>query len=268
MYRNFFQLSTAVMVTVVLSACSNLNQPNQTIQPSINHTVDIHTSQNALDWQGTYEGITPCADCEGIATQLHLFHDGTYKLSTQYLGKNKKVFVEKGTFTWDQHGRVITLNNLEPNTMSTRYQVGENQLFQLDGEGQRITGDLANRFILNKVTNMSIENTKWQLIELFGKPVQGSVDTHYLLLMSDKHQVSAKAGCNTMFGGYEIKGASQLRFKQMASTMMACSDMADEEGLAKVLSIADNYTIADNILSLNKARMAPLARFKSIPNQH
>lgn len=26
--------------------------------------------------------------------------------------------------------------------------------------------------------------------------------------------------------------------------------------------MADNYTMADNVLSLNKARMAPLARFK------
>ena len=25
-------------------------------------------SQNSLDWEGTYKGIIPCADCEGIKT--------------------------------------------------------------------------------------------------------------------------------------------------------------------------------------------------------
>ena len=27
-------------------------------------------SQNALDWAGTYKGILPCADCEGMKMQL------------------------------------------------------------------------------------------------------------------------------------------------------------------------------------------------------
>ena len=28
--------------------------------------IDDHNSQNSLDWSGTYKGIIPCADCEGI----------------------------------------------------------------------------------------------------------------------------------------------------------------------------------------------------------
>jgi heat shock protein HslJ len=58
-----------------------------------------------------------------------------------------------------------------------------------------------------------------------------------------------------------------VHFKQLASTMMACENMADEEGLAKVLGMADNYTIVNDVLSLNKARMAPLARFKLVTTQ-
>ena len=26
---------------------------------------DLHSSQNALDWAGVYEGVLPCADCPG-----------------------------------------------------------------------------------------------------------------------------------------------------------------------------------------------------------
>ncbi|HSH50375.1 MAG TPA: copper resistance protein NlpE N-terminal domain-containing protein, partial [Bacteroidales bacterium] len=29
---------------------------------------DMHTSEISLDWQGTYKGVLPCADCPGIET--------------------------------------------------------------------------------------------------------------------------------------------------------------------------------------------------------
>ena len=41
---------------------------------------DMHNAQNALDWNGTYQGLLPCASCEGIATELVLNDDGTYRL--------------------------------------------------------------------------------------------------------------------------------------------------------------------------------------------
>ncbi|MBS1174178.1 MAG: lipoprotein [Burkholderiaceae bacterium] len=261
MNRSLLTLGVAMVMVMSLSACSTMNQPQT---PTQNNPPDMHTSQNALDWQGTYKGVMPCADCEGIATRLELSDDGTYALSTQYLGKDKKVFVENGSFTWNAQGSAIRLNGINPSTTPTQYQVGENQLFQLDLAGQRITGDLAPLYVLTKVMAMPVEDKKWQLVELQGQAVKGSAETHYLMLMSDKNQVSAKAGCNTMFGGYEIKQPLQLRFKQLASTMMACDNMADEAALAKVLGMVDNYTISGNTLSLNKARMAPLARFKLI----
>lgn len=30
-----------------------------------------HNSQNALDWDGEYEGVLPCADCEGIKNKCN-----------------------------------------------------------------------------------------------------------------------------------------------------------------------------------------------------
>jgi heat shock protein HslJ len=48
------------------------------------------------------------------------------------------------------------------------------------------------------------------------------------------------------------------------TTMMACENMDVESGLNKALVAADNYTIKGDILSLNKARMAPLARFQAV----
>ncbi|MNV96172.1 META domain protein [compost metagenome] len=56
----------------------------------------------------------------------------------------------------------------------------------------------------------------------------------------------------------------RIKFSQGMSTMMACENMEIEHGLNKALITADNYTISGDNLSLNKARMAPLARFKAI----
>ncbi|QNK61181.1 copper resistance protein NlpE N-terminal domain-containing protein [Pedobacter sp. PAMC26386] len=111
--------------------------------------VDEHNSMNSLDWEGTYKGVVPCADCEGIETTIVLGNELTYSLKTKYLGKSDaKVFEEKGKFSWNKDGQVITLDGIKdaPN----KYFVGENTITQLDMEGKNITGDLAAHYILKK----------------------------------------------------------------------------------------------------------------------
>ena len=52
----------------------------------------------SVDWDGTYFGILPCADCNGIQTILTLNKNLTYEIQMKYLGKDEKVFESKGTF--------------------------------------------------------------------------------------------------------------------------------------------------------------------------
>jgi uncharacterized lipoprotein NlpE involved in copper resistance len=106
-------------------------------------------SQNSLDWKGTYKGVTPCADCEGIETEITLNADLTFTLKTKYLGKGDgKVFQEAGSFVWDKTGGIISLEGLKGRP--SQYKVGENRLIQLDMEGNVITGDLAEKYVLIK----------------------------------------------------------------------------------------------------------------------
>ena len=108
-----------------------------------------HNSQNALDWQGTYKGVTPCADCTGIQTEITLNDDLTYTIKTKYLGKGDgKVFEEKGSFVWDKTGGSITLQAVKG--APSQYKVGENRLIQLDIEGNIISGALAEKYVLKK----------------------------------------------------------------------------------------------------------------------
>lgn len=108
---------------------------------------DMHTSETALDWPGTYEGIVPCADCPGIETKLTLNEDKTFELSVLYQDREKKPTLSKGNFTFDTTGSVITLDK---NGNNTRYKVKEGCLAMLDGDGKEIEGALKANYILNK----------------------------------------------------------------------------------------------------------------------
>lgn len=111
--------------------------------------VDMHNSQNALDWSGIYSGVIPCADCVGIETEVILNEDMTFIKRTKYLGKgDQRIFEEKGTFVWDKTGSIVSLNGI--NETPIQYKVVENGLIQLDLEGKVITGSLANNYILKK----------------------------------------------------------------------------------------------------------------------
>lgn len=107
-------------------------------------------SQNSLDWNGTYSGITPCASCEGIKTTLTLDYDNTYKLDTEYLGEQDNLFTETGKFKWNKSGGKISLISTHQEGAEKQFLVGENQLFMLDTQGQRITGALADYYRLAK----------------------------------------------------------------------------------------------------------------------
>ena len=64
----------------------------------------ISTSDNSMtsvDWPGTYQGVLPCADCEGIQTQIVIQKDLSFVLETRYLGKDQQIFQTKGTFQWN-----------------------------------------------------------------------------------------------------------------------------------------------------------------------
>lgn len=109
---------------------------------------DTHNAQNSLDWEGTYKGLTPCADCEGIETEVTLNKDMTFAIKTRYKGKSDKFFEENGRFKWDEKGSNITLEGLKGHP--AQFFVGENTLTQLDMDGNKVTGDLAEMYILKK----------------------------------------------------------------------------------------------------------------------
>jgi uncharacterized lipoprotein NlpE involved in copper resistance len=138
-----------LFLTVVVSLPAVGTVFGASAQDTAKAVVDMHSSRTSLDWNGTYKGVVPCADCEGIETEISLSLDMTYTIRTRYLGKgDQKVFEEKGKFSWNEGGSIITLLGIQNGP--TKYQVGENHLTQLDLKGNKIVGALAKKYILTK----------------------------------------------------------------------------------------------------------------------
>ncbi|MDX3775083.1 copper resistance protein NlpE N-terminal domain-containing protein [Chromatiaceae bacterium AAb-1] len=225
-----------------------------------------HNSRNVLDWAGQYEGILPCADCEGIRTRLTLYEDERYQLQTEYLGELPDQFQESGSFVWNNAGTIIRLQG-DGSSGNRQFQVGENRLRHLDQEGNPITGALAEHYILNKIQSLAEDSSssaallaenRWQLTELMGAVIPP--DTGIFLRFNPDNTVHGFAGCNQLAGNYQLDGL-QLSLQQVVTTRKACMAATPETEFLNVLAQIDNYTISHGQLTLNKGKMAPLARF-------
>ena len=259
----FHHLAWLMGLIIIQVGCVSSHNP-PTFQPDIQSPKSVgDNSRTSLDWPGVYQGSLPCADCDAIKIRISLHQDGTFTRNMIYQGKPNGQFADQGMFSWDQHETQITLVNQQGQSQS--YLVGENQLFHLDHQGQRIMGELADRYILNKnPADVQLENQRWVLIELIGKTVTINPGQKSAFVQFDNQnaRVFGNASCNNFFGSYELQAGNRISFGQLGSTMMACGDMQTESAFLQMLQKVDNYAIKDDTLSLHKARMAPLARFK------
>lgn len=96
---------------------------------------------------GSYQGTLPCADCPGIDYQISLYDDNHYKELMVYRDRNEgKAFIDTGSWKMENDS-VIQLVRRQPQ----RFLFEDGKLFSLDQEGQRITGALADNYILRPV---------------------------------------------------------------------------------------------------------------------
>lgn len=256
------QRATTFAGVVAFATLLGCTEPTES--PSGNEPLPIgDNSRTSLDWAGTYGGTLPCADCPGIRTRIELREDGTFTRSLMYLDEDERPRTDTGRFTWDDSGSRITLGegaNAQP------YQVGENVLFHLDQSGQRITGELAAAYRLEKLVNdPRIENRRWQLVELNGRRIEppSGREGAYFELDSAEARVTGNASCNRFFGTYELIAGDRIRFgSNIGATRMACPVLEQEREFLEMLGQVDSYSLGEDDLSLNRSGAAPLARFR------
>ncbi|UOO82293.1 copper resistance protein NlpE [Uruburuella testudinis] len=135
-------LTAALAASLALAACATPAPAEIATHTAPEH----HNARTALDWAGTYQGTLPCASCSGIRTTLTLQDNGRYRLHEAYLDNPQSVFDSNGTFSWNAQGDSITLFG-----DGRRYFVAENHIIALSRDGSRITGELADAYILQKI---------------------------------------------------------------------------------------------------------------------
>ena len=257
---------TAYLVTtfLVFTSCNFSKNKKDDAQKEMepqNQRIYQDNSRNALDWSDTYRGILPCADCEGIATEITLNQDLSYSKKVRYIGKSDEIIKSDGTFSWDETGNNIVLNGVD----GEHYKVGEIALMVLDQDGKLKTSSLSEHYKLVKASmDTGIVGKYWRLIELEGQKVE--VDPNlkkeiHLVLQQNDSIVSGFGGCNGFSGPYEFDDEEQrLSFSRIRSTLMACEALQTEDMFHKALEKTDNYSVKGDTLSLKNGSLEPLAK--------
>ncbi|MGX5818986.1 META domain-containing protein [Chitinophaga lutea] len=103
----------------------------------------------------------------------------------------------------------------------------------------------------------------WNLVEVEGQAVDPAKYGRPLEFMFTKegHRFSGSAGCNRIMGSFTVAAPNSLSFSQMASTKMACPDMALEDQFSKAIGKVSSWTITEGFLTLSDANGKSIAKF-------
>ena len=286
-----------LLFLVAFSSCQNKKETPQESKPLT--VADFPKANANQEYIGSYIGVLPCGDCEGMETKITINENNTYTKSVQYLGKGTKIFEQKGSFSWNTLGNVIQLNDVQ--NAPNQYLVAKNKLMQLDLEGNIIAGSLAKEYELakqpesttdiesaqtdaekinlnNKLeSTASIEKvnpadgkytlaeTKWKLLKLNDKIVkQTNNKPNFIKMNSSDGMFSAFAGCNKMFGSYAMPSTNTISFSDIGATRMACPNMITEDTFRQMLEMVAKYKLEKETLTFYGSAKTPIATFVAI----
>lgn len=97
---------------------------------------------------GTYSGVIPCGDCDGIKTSLSLKDDDTFILKREYLGKDATDLQVTGIYEYDEQSQMITLENTADGP--SKFLMENGKIWLLDQNSNKIQGELADKYVLTK----------------------------------------------------------------------------------------------------------------------
>lgn len=125
---------------MTLEGCLNNNKA--AVRYSESGANDSVSMQNL---SGIYRGALPCVNCDRIETVLFLSEDFSFKLKYTYIGKSDQLFEHSGKWK-------VQEGNLILEGVDYTYKVRKNQLQQLDLFGEEIKGEIASRYLLDKIS--------------------------------------------------------------------------------------------------------------------
>jgi uncharacterized lipoprotein YbaY len=158
-----------------------------------------------------------------------------------------------------------------------RILVGEKPFFTTDTAAPVITGGSPTKVSLmlrraggtkpqppGPQTGTSLDGTRWNAVELAGKPVP-ALDSERAphLVFQTEGRVAGSDGCNRVAGTYQLE-ADAVTFGHMIGTQMACPDTGEIEKAFRIaLSDAKRLTRTGNRLELFDAKGTRVAAFST-----
>jgi heat shock protein HslJ len=212
----------------------------------------------------------PCADCPGIDYRINLNPDHTFSSHMTYEERNATL---DDSGHWELAGNMLVLHG--SHNATDKFAVRDaDTLRKLDMSGNEIVSQL--NYDLKRTpqaapgesqaaADVLLENTHWDLTALGDASIgANSPQTEaFFVLDPEQHRVSGSGGCNRLTGSYEING-DQLKFGQMAGTMMMCPQGMDtEQAFLKSLGQVSKWKITGQSLELFDADGKVLAQFKA-----
>jgi uncharacterized lipoprotein NlpE involved in copper resistance len=147
-------ISSLCISTLLIAACNEhtgeTNQESKTIDSSTAKKGEETTTPAAPLLMASYAGMLPCADCESQAVTLMLMSDSSYKKTSLYMGR-KSTGAGSNELTdtgkWVMKGDTLLL---DIKNAPGQYIKSDSGLVQLDMKGKRITGKLADKYVLKQ----------------------------------------------------------------------------------------------------------------------
>lgn len=216
---------------------------------------------------GTYYGILPHSEYDGIETVFTIKPDSAYILKRKYLGKSDEIFIETGTIKRKENSNKIALfEDSDPDQLSPKWMKFDDKIFQiLDVNGNVIKGEMASKYTLNKST-MPLVEIKWELNELYGKEVPmrtGSSYPYFMLELID-NTISGSGYCGGVSGKYKLTGDNLMTISDpnITSRQNCRNSRSDADFLRALKEVRSYKQQLGKLLLLDKNNRI-VARFSS-----
>ena len=235
----------AATIVLSINACRSKRQ------------IPANNTTTAQEISGIYTGTLSCADCPGIQTRVDINADLTYTLQIRYIDKSEEALTSSGKFEWNAGNKIVTFDN-----QLLGKCLFEGTTLHVLVDGKKYMGQNTENYMLTK-SDQNLVEKYWKLIELYGNPITSANNSKeaHVTFHIEGNRFSGDVGCNRVMGSYQTKEHNRIALSAVATTMMMCLDMENEIKFLQALEMVDNYSIQNDTLSLNRARMAPLARF-------
>lgn len=223
-----------------------------------------NTKKEAKEYfSGTYAGIAPCGDCDGIQQVIDLSQNGRYSWEQIFLNTKKTKYTSTGNLVWDTTGTIIEMKHPQLET-SAFYKVTEGLIFQIDKEGNAVKGTKYQTYSLDKC-DLDMLKKKWLI------PLQTDDTLRHkpskLNFNLDEMSITGTTGCNNFKGSFKLLGNNKIQFEKINTTYISCIDAKRESDFLLGLYRSVSYKLGKKTFILYDEKMNTTLTFELNTNE-